>query len=41
MGDIDNLQNLGIYGVICGKAVYSGSLDLGEAIKKIKQKSCL
>jgi len=33
MDDIKNLQALDIYGVICGKAIYSGSLDLKEAVK--------
>ena len=37
-GGIANLQNikdlcgLGLYGAICGKSLYSGSLDLKEAI---------
>jgi len=32
MDDIKNLGELDIYGVICGKAIYSGNLDLKEAI---------
>ena len=36
MEDIRNLHSLGIYGAICGKAIYSGSLDLAEAIKFTK-----
>lgn len=30
--DICALRRLGLYGAICGKAVYSGSLDLGQAV---------
>ena len=33
INDIKNLCGLDIYGVICGKSIYSGSLDLKEAIK--------
>jgi phosphoribosylformimino-5-aminoimidazole carboxamide ribotide isomerase len=31
--DIINVRNLGVYGAITGKAIYSGYLDLKEAIK--------
>ena len=31
--DIRNLKNLGVYGAICGKAVYSGTLNLKEAVR--------
>jgi len=31
--DIKTLGKLGIYGAICGKAVYTGSLDLAEAVR--------
>lgn len=31
--DIINIRNLGVYGAITGKAIYSGYLDLKEAIK--------
>lgn len=31
--DIINLSELDVYGAICGKAIYSGSLDLKHAIK--------
>lgn len=31
--DIINLCELGIYGAICGKSIYSGSLDLKQAIE--------
>jgi phosphoribosylformimino-5-aminoimidazole carboxamide ribotide isomerase len=33
MKDIVNLLDLGIYGAICGKAIYSGSLNLQSAIR--------
>jgi len=32
MEDIIELHNLGIYGVICGKSIYSGTLDLKQAV---------
>lgn len=32
IGDIADLNGLGLYGAICGKSVYSGTLDLKEAI---------
>ncbi len=31
-GDIEHLRDLFMYGAICGKSLYSGSLDLGDAI---------
>ena len=31
--DIINLTDLDIYGAICGKAIYSGTLDLAQAIE--------
>ena len=31
--DIVNLSDLNIYGAICGKAIYSGTLDLKQAIE--------
>lgn len=36
--DIVNLGSLDIYGAICGKAVYTGSLDLKKAIEWTKSK---
>ncbi len=30
--NIQGLQGMGLYGVICGKSLYSGTLDLGQAI---------
>lgn len=32
--DIQDCRDLGLYGCICGKALYSGNLDLREAIEK-------
>ena len=31
--DILNLAELNVYGAICGKAIYSGTLDLRQAIE--------
>ena len=31
--DIRSLRSLGLYGAICGKSLYSGRLDLTEAIE--------
>lgn len=33
INDISKLRALGLYGAICGKSLYSGSLDLKKAIK--------
>ena len=33
VADITACKKLGLYGVICGKSIYSGTLDLKEAIK--------
>lgn len=35
--DIINIRDLGVYGAITGKAIYSGYLDLKEAIKAGKE----
>ena len=32
--DIENCAKLGLYGCICGKSIYSGAIDLKEAIEK-------
>ncbi len=32
IGDIRSCRSLGLYGAICGKSIYSGTLDLKEAI---------
>ena len=34
MEDIENCAKLGLYGCICGKSIYSGAIDLKEAIEK-------
>lgn len=34
--DIKICREMGLYGTICGKSIYSGSLDLAEAIKLAK-----
>ena len=31
--DIEDLKGMGLYGAICGKSLYSGTLDLGRALK--------
>jgi len=39
MNDLENLSVLtgeGLYGVILGKSIYSGSIDLKEAINRYK-----
>lgn len=33
LGDIRACKEMGLYGAICGKSIYSGTLDLREAIK--------
>jgi phosphoribosylformimino-5-aminoimidazole carboxamide ribotide isomerase len=33
IGDIQALLELGLYGAICGKSIYQGTLDLSEAIR--------
>lgn len=35
--DIKNLKSLNLYGAICGKSVYAGTLDLKEAIEYTKK----
>ncbi|MCH5203614.1 MAG: 1-(5-phosphoribosyl)-5-[(5-phosphoribosylamino)methylideneamino]imidazole-4-carboxamide isomerase [Oscillospiraceae bacterium] len=35
--DIKTCKKLGLYGAICGKSLYSGSLDLAEAIELAKE----
>lgn len=34
--DIKALKSLGLYGAICGKSIYSGSLDLKQALEACK-----
>ncbi len=36
MEDIVICKEMGLYGTICGKSIYSGSLDLAQAIKTAK-----
>lgn len=36
MDDIKICKEMGLYGTICGKSIYSGSLDLAEAIRYSK-----
>ena len=31
--DIKALKSLGLYGAVCGKSIYSGSLDLKQALE--------
>jgi phosphoribosylformimino-5-aminoimidazole carboxamide ribotide isomerase len=33
LADIKALASMGLYGAICGKSLYSGTLDLAEAVK--------
>ncbi len=42
LGDMEQLMTIeGLYGVITGKALYTGAIDLGEAIELVKGKdSC-
>lgn len=40
IADIALCKQLGLYGVICGKSIYSGSLDLAEAIAKAGVQAC-
>ena len=36
MNDLENLNEMGIYGAILGKAIYTGNIDLKTAIKAVK-----
>lgn len=38
--DIEACSKLGLYGVICGKALYSGSLNLKKAVDMAGDQSC-
>lgn len=40
IADIELCKQLGLYGVICGKSIYSGSLDLVEAVAKAGVQTC-
>ena len=37
--DILALKDLGIYGAICGKSLYAGTLDLQEALEAAGQQN--
>lgn len=37
LDDIHDCRNLNLYGTICGKAIYTGDLDLWEAVTAAKQ----
>lgn len=37
ISDIKKIKEMGLYGAICGKSIYSGTLDLAEAIKISKE----
>lgn len=34
MDDLENISRLGIYGAICGKSIYKGTIDLKAAIER-------
>ena len=38
--DIEACEQLGLYGVICGKSIYQGTLDLAAAIGKAGEQGC-
>lgn len=38
--DIELCKQLNLYGVICGKSIYSGSLNLEETVKKAGAQTC-
>ncbi|MCL2636762.1 MAG: 1-(5-phosphoribosyl)-5-[(5-phosphoribosylamino)methylideneamino]imidazole-4-carboxamide isomerase [Oscillospiraceae bacterium] len=38
ISDIEELMKNSVYGAICGKSIYSGTLNLSEAIKLCKEK---
>ena len=40
LADIEACQKLGLYGVICGKSLYQGTLKLKEAIRKAGEQTC-
>ena len=37
MEDIIICKEMGLYGTICGKSIYSGNLDLAEAVRYANQ----
>lgn len=40
IADVDLCMQMNLYGVICGKSIYSGNLDLTEAIRKAGAQIC-
>ena len=40
IADIELCKQLNLYGVICGKSIYSGSLNLAEAVAKAGAQTC-
>lgn len=38
--DVELCKQLNLYGMICGKSIYSGTLDLREAILKAGEQAC-
>lgn len=36
INDIRRLKELGLYGAICGKSIYKGTLDLAEAVREAR-----
>lgn len=40
IADIELCKQMDLYGVICGKSIYSGSLDLAEAVLKAGAQTC-
>lgn len=39
LDDVKKLRDMGIYGAILGKALYTGMLDLGEAVALVREES--
>ena len=37
MSDLDSLKNIGVRGAILGKSLYTGSIDLAEAVRRIER----
>ena len=40
LADVEACKSLGLYGVICGKAVYTGALPLESAIEMAGDQRC-
>lgn len=39
LDDVRQLRDMGIYGAILGKALYTGMLDLGEAVRLVREEN--